>query len=390
MKDKAQKKNKKSDKKIQRKAAHKAGWLHFLLIMIILAALCACVFCFVIPQRDLENKQEQYSRALVLFEENNWCEARDAFTRLGNFEDSAAKAAEANEHYLSESYESAADLYASRDWRGANAAYSLLGDYKDSASYARVSACCALFAAENVEEGRLSYEELTDDEQSLLTEALGSFVSLAADAIREERYSDAKIYFDLDPESGDSAYTVDLYITASSLAAEQRYDEALELLRSDLIVPGLIDEALVQLKDDCMRPRFEEYSALLDTDAASAIPLLSTITDYEPAADLIRDVENQYRGAFDEMDKRNYDTAARMFLSLNTYENSAEMVKRCTVLEAGRLADKEKSEEALLKLHSVEDFEAYLKYLPEDSALWALAELDPADYISDSEDEENA
>ena len=68
----------------------------------------------------------QYKKATELYEQGNYAEAGEIFSKLGNYEDSADKANECK-------YQEASALLQNSDYDAAKALFSALGDYGDSA-----------------------------------------------------------------------------------------------------------------------------------------------------------------------------------------------------------------------------------------------------------------
>lgn len=68
----------------------------------------------------------QYKKATELYEQGNYAEAGEIFSKLGNYEDSADKANECK-------YQEASALLQNSDYDAAKELFSALGDYGDSA-----------------------------------------------------------------------------------------------------------------------------------------------------------------------------------------------------------------------------------------------------------------
>lgn len=336
---KTDKKISRDDKKLQRKCARKSSVLCSCLILVILAALICAYVCCLEPQKRAEEKKRReekraadYQIAFSSFETGNWADAYSQFAALKN--------------------------------------------YRDSKPYSDTARCLMLFESTDLDAAASAYDQLTDERKQQVLEKLeiSSFAELAQAAVSAGKYEDALQYYSLDrgdPDSDSSAYTINVYLAASALADAQESEKAMETLNDPLLRPGFLDSEIKALKDRCLRPIFEEYEALLDKDCTLAMEKLLTLKGYEPADKCIRDVLSNYSGAFEEMERGNYQQAVRQFLSLNNYEDSADMAKRCAVLAAGKIASTD-AQNALDILYSVDNYENYLEYLPEDSALFAL------------------
>ena len=96
------------------------SWIVLVIVVILIAVNV------VIP----ENK---YRDAAALMESGDYAKAAEAFTALGDFQDSAQKAASAK---LGADYQAAEALMESGDYTGAAEAFTALADYKDSAQRA--------------------------------------------------------------------------------------------------------------------------------------------------------------------------------------------------------------------------------------------------------------
>jgi hypothetical protein len=78
-------------------------------------------------------KSDDYKAAVALYDSGDYSAAVSAFAALGDYKDSADRAAEAQQ---ANDYEAAAALYDSGDYAAAVSAFAALGDYKDSADRA--------------------------------------------------------------------------------------------------------------------------------------------------------------------------------------------------------------------------------------------------------------
>jgi hypothetical protein len=78
-------------------------------------------------------KSNDYEAAVSLYDSGDYAAAMSAFAELGDYKDSAERAAEAKQ---ADDYKAAAALYDNGDYPAAASAFAELGDYKDSADRA--------------------------------------------------------------------------------------------------------------------------------------------------------------------------------------------------------------------------------------------------------------
>ncbi len=120
----------------------------------------------------------QYKKATELYEQGNYAEAGEIFSKLGNYEDSADKANECK-------YQEASALLQNSDYDAAKALFSALGDYGDSADKVKF---CDYKKAEKL---------LADDDYDAakaIFSALGSYEN-SADQVKECDYEKAEELF---------------------------------------------------------------------------------------------------------------------------------------------------------------------------------------------------
>ncbi len=172
---------------------------------VVLAVIVIAIIAVVVSQNVAKNKvANQYSAALAYMEAGSYEEAIDAFTELGDYEDSAEQLALAEkllaeslaEQALQEQYDQATELFEAGNYEEAYAAFLELEDYQDSATMAELSlnsyqaecyeAAVALMNSGNIAEAAIAfgkignYEDATDYSLQLWSQIV-SHKTLASD-----------------------------------------------------------------------------------------------------------------------------------------------------------------------------------------------------------------
>lgn len=166
-----------------------------------------------------------YKSAVSLAENGNWVEAKEIFTSLGSYQDSADKVRECDYHIAEEAMNSGA-------YEEAVSGFEVLGDYLDAAE--KIRKCNYIIAldamdAENWDKAISGFEALGDfsDSEALLKECQ---YGKAQKLLSEGGYSEAKELFSGLGAYKDSATMVSecRYQAAVKLYEEEKYEEALE------------------------------------------------------------------------------------------------------------------------------------------------------------------
>lgn len=164
----------------------------------------------------------QYKKATELYEQGNYAEAGEIFSKLGNYEDSADKVNECK-------YQEASALLQNSDYDDAKALFSALGDYGDSADKVKF---CDYKKAEKL---------LADDDYDAakaIFSALGSYENSAdqvkecdyekADALfKDKNYEDALAIYETIADYKDAQDRID---TATSKILYKTYGDVIDLL----------------------------------------------------------------------------------------------------------------------------------------------------------------
>lgn len=178
--------------------------LVLLLVLVLAIALCAC-------------NSADYKKAVKAYAKEDYDTAREIFSELGNYEDSATMVKACD-------YEIACQLLDSGKQEEALALFEVLGNYKDSAT--KISACnyktaCQLLEAGQLQQALTLFEELGDYEDS--ADKLKECKVAEIDQILQGDWQavDGVIVFDYNFSSG--RFSAKLSISGSSITNEGSY-----------------------------------------------------------------------------------------------------------------------------------------------------------------------
>lgn len=164
----------------------------------------------------------QYKKATELYEQGNYAEAGEIFSKLGNYEDSADKANECK-------YQEASVLLQNSDYDAAKELFSVLGDYGDSADKVKF---CDYKKAEKLlsdgqfDEAKAIFEVISDYEDS--ADQVKECDYEKADALfKDKNYEDALAIYETIADYKDAQDRID---TTTSKILYKTYGDVIDLL----------------------------------------------------------------------------------------------------------------------------------------------------------------
>ena len=336
--------------------------LLILIPVIAVAAALIMIFTVVMPTM----KKAAYNTAMNLMETEQYQEAREAFEKLGNYEDSEDKAFEcANLEVKLNNYNAAKQKFDKKDWEGAKTAFQSLKGFKDSDKLA--GEC----------QKHIDYEEavscLTDDaEMEELESALETFTSLgdfedakakaaecqtridteskylgAVQDLNDKFYTSAKAAFDELGNYKDSAERSNLcslmidYAAAFDLYDADEYEQAIEAFNAlesnyedaDSRITNCGERSLDDMRESCNTGiAFEKGKAEFesgDYDAAEAT--LSAIDNFYLKGDCVVEKSDMlsYIEAMRYYNAGKFYDAYLAFNSCGAFRDAADMAGKC-------------------------------------------------------------
>lgn len=168
----------------------------------------------------------QYKKATELYEQGNYAEAGEIFSKLGNYEDSADKANECK-------YQEASALLQNSDYDAAKELFSALGDYGDSAD--KVKFCDYKKAEKLLADGQF-------DEAKAIFKAISDYED-SADQVKECDYQKAEELFN-----------------------QEKYEEALEIYET-ILEYKTSKEQIITINNKFLYETYGDVIDLLDNGA---------------------------------------------------------------------------------------------------------------------------
>lgn len=272
------------------------------LIFIIAAVVLFMLFT------SYRNKIEKYNKAQTLFEQGNYEEAEDLFDELGDFENSAQYAAEAEkEEEMAEDYEEGKALMVAENYDAAIVAFAKLGDYKDSA--ALVEEC----------KNEKAYKQAVELMNAKSYDAaIAAFTALAG-------YKDSDA---LAAQCGNAK----IYDQAKGLYDGGNYAEALELFNSISDYEDSADMAVncrrtilsINMKNAMANDNYKLAKKLLGSEDIG----LAEPGEKQDLESWIEKVDN-YRAAKKAKKKKRFYTAYSKFKLAGNYKDAKKLAKKC-------------------------------------------------------------
>lgn len=263
--------------------------------------------------------RERYDAAQALFDAQEYWEAYEAFEALGEYSDSAARAADSKKKWKAASYKEAVSLYKDGRYYEAKEIFEALDTYEKSRSY--VKDCTWRIARIEYQQAKELFNAGDYEGAKALFEACGT-------------YSDSK-------ERAQAA--ADMIAAQEQAAAERRlYEEGLALkekgdlegARRAFIQSGDCEGATEQLYEVigmlAVQSVYEEAEAALnDADYEGAYSLFLALDDYSDSADKAEAAKALWQAAVYEraagLQSADPARAYVLFLSLGEYRDSAEL-----------------------------------------------------------------
>lgn len=165
----------------------------------------------------------QYKKATELYEQGNYAEAGEIFSKLGNYEDSADKANECK-------YQEASALLQNSDYDAAKELFSALGDYGDSAD--KVKFCdykkaAKLLADDDYDAAKAIFSTLGSYENSA-DQVKECDYQKAEELFNQEKYEEALEIYETISEYRESETRI---ATANNKILYQKYGDVIDLLK---------------------------------------------------------------------------------------------------------------------------------------------------------------
>ena len=344
-------------------------------------------------------EQETYAETFDNGKEDYWLEARRIYLTIPMFRDSKQRAADC----LDDVYQYASSLYNYGSYRSARDVFSKIIGYLDSAYRSRQSDADRLYEIGYFADAYDIYRKLDEryqthaaeylerynaalalQEAGNLDEAISAFeaISTYSDAstrIKECKYQKAVLMVEANqlPDAIAIYTELDDYLDSASLAgkltADQLYDAG-KLAKAYEIYKGL-DEAYQTHAADYLNKYNEAKELATNGSYDEAISIFESIGSYEDSPELV--LKSKYEKADALTKEGQYDDAISLFGALGRYEDSQARVMKCKYDKALALAQSGKYEDAITlfgTLGKYEDSETVIQQITADS-LFAANDL---------------
>lgn len=297
-----------------------------------------------------DDYETQYEEAAELKEKGQYAAAEQAFSALGDYQDSQIQARESG-------YLKASELLENKQFDEAEEAFADLDDYLDSGRLVwetRYRKAVNLAEAGKYREAVSVFEQLSgyQDSKTLIQKAYadelydggdlaGAFLIYQTldEAYRTHSADYDAIYTEATELHRDGEYEeahaqfvkLGTYKDSETMSRQCRYDEATELREQKRYDEAAeIFESLGDYQDSAGQINETRYmkakDLLEDGQFDSAAAVFDSLADYRDSGTLLS--ESGYRKAMDLADKKQYDSAAAILEELKDYRDSADQIFR--------------------------------------------------------------
>lgn len=263
----------------------------------------------------------QYEAAQALFDAQEYEKAYEAFEALGDYEDSRTRASISKKKWKAARYKEAEALYRDGQYREAQAIFEALDDYEKSRSYVRD--CTWRIAREDYLHGKELFAAGDYAGALAVFEALGGFSD------SEERAQAARELIEAQKQAAIEQEWYD-----KAMALKEAGD--LEAARDAFIEAGDCQDATAQLYEVVhaltLRAAYEKARGYLDGGAyESAYRLFLALEDYENSAELAAQARESWLasvyGQAVSLQAEDLARAYLLLLSLDGYQDSAALAE---------------------------------------------------------------
>ena len=281
-------------------------------------------------------QEADYQRAVLLLKAGDSTEAAKLFTALGAYKDCDVQLQAC-------AYLDADALLKAGDYAAAQTAFEALGDYEDAADKAKLAIYeqgKAALAREDWDEALTLLTQAADQQDAaalliqahygkgLALEQAGSYAEAGEEYLAAGSYSDAE-----------TRATVCIYAPAKAAMDAGNYGTAAELFAK---IPGYEDSS--DLYTACTYQLAK--TAVKDQEYTRALTLLNSLPeDYEDVFDL--KMECIYQPAVNALNRGSYAEAVELFSQITTYKDSGDQLKAAQYGEAQALSAEGKYDEAI-------------------------------------------
>lgn len=372
------------------------------------APLAAChggaVCAFAEASTEDEALVERYDAAQALFDAGDYWEAYEAFEALGDYSNSAARAADSKRKWKAARYKEAVALYKDEQYYEAKEIFEALDGYEKSRSY--VKDCTWRIARIEYQQAKALFDAGDYEGAKALFEACGTYsdsrerAQAAADQIaaREKAAAELELYQQglALKEAGDLEGARNAFIQSGD--CQDATDQLYEVIGM-LAVRGVYDEAQAALNEGNYKGAYERFVELGDyedsaekaaaaqeawraelyeratgsqsADPARAFVLLLSLGDYRDSATIAESLKDElsarklYDAAYDlalednlEAARLGYEAASPFADSQARAEELAQTIEKTRQLRHAQfLRSTGKEEEANAILEALGDFQ---------------------------------
>ena len=333
--------------------------------------------------------ENQYAEAVSKREAGEFDAAIALFTELGSYSDSSAQVQETEN---AKAYAAAVLLMASEKYEEAIAAFKALNGYSDSTT--KISECkTAIFEREYQKALKLMNEEKYEDAikafkalngygdsttkiSECKTAILEREYQKALKLMTDEKYEDAIQAFEALNNYSDSATKISecktailerKYQKALKLMTEEKYEDAITAFKA---LNGYSDSAakISECNMAILEREYQKATRLMEDEKyEEAITTFYALKNYKDSATQI--LECDYRKAVNLMNDKKFNEATELFSELNSYSDSATQIVECTYRKAGELCKSGKYDEAYAIYLTIPEYKNVSEILKTDKNL---------------------
>lgn len=335
-------------------------------LYLLTALLVICGACAALAEETNPLLQQQYDAAQALFDAQDYEKAMEAFSALGDYEDSADRAEECAVKWDAARYRTAVYRFTDGAFYEAKALFEALGDYRESADYIRK--CDFQIMRLDYQKAKELYNVGDYEAAKTLFDSFGNYhdskerAQACADILeaQEQAARELALYqtaLEL-KEAGDWAAARDGFIQAGDcLDATDQIYEVVGLLKRQ----KLYDQAESDAKDGDPEAAWRKFAALSDfKDSAEKAAMAQ---------------EAYYASLYEQASRSEADDASRayiLYLYLGEYRDSRDCAK--ALLEQTTQQAVYAAAEALSQEGAYAQAKAGFESIPEHGDSWARAQ----------------
>ena len=319
--------------------------------------------------------ENQYAEAVSKREAGEFDAAIALFTELGSYSDSSAQVQETEN---AKAYAAAVSLMVSEKYEEAITAFNALNGYSDST--VKIDECNAailereyrkaleLMTNEKYEDAIQAFEALNgySDSAAKIDECNAAILERkyqkALKLVADEKYEEAVKAFEALNGYSDSATKISecKYAAAASLMSSEKYEEAIEAFKA---LNGYSDSAtkINECNTAILEREYQKALKLMNEEKYErAIKAFEVLNGYSNSTTKINEcktaiLEREYQKALKLMNEEKYERAIKAFEVLNGYSDSTTKINEC------KTAILEREYQKALKLMTEEKYEEAIK-----------------------------